>query len=166
MNVTYAPVIDAIEGHWAKMSDTRAEKLTAWLDRRQVPVADVLNALDALIDDGLEYSPKTPQIAKKLRELGTIVAPPLGIGDPGVIGRMKTDITQGIWDLIEVAPQWTFDARLRLEEAQAETLAEEDAKYELGSADYWRDRLLAFRELRDPLSAGYPTTAGQTGSTN
>lgn len=147
MNPKYAPVISAIEGHWSRMSDVRAEKLVEWLDRRNVPVADVLRALDALIDEGLEYSPKTPQIAKKLRELGTISAPELGIGDPGVVGRMKTDITAGIWNIIEVAPQWTFTGRLRAEHEQAKVLAQEDAENELGSAGYWKDRLQAFREL-------------------
>lgn len=145
--MSYPQVERYIEGNWNKMSDAKVAKLNEWLDRHKVREDDVLAALESLIEDGVEFSPKTAQIAKKLKDMGAILPPPLGVGDRGVVGRMKFDINDGIQDTIAILPQWTYGGRLRSEYEQAQIYATEDREYDLGSADYWRDRLQAFREL-------------------
>ena len=146
---SYIAVIDFIEGNWSKVSDAKAAKLRDWLERHKVRDDDAIAALESLIDDGVEFSPKTAQIAKKLREMGATRSAELGVGDRGVVGRMKSDIADGISDIRAILPQWTYLGRLRAEQEQAQIHASEDLQFDLGSAAYWRDRLQAFRELVD-----------------
>lgn len=145
--MTYERVIEFIEGHWTKLSDAKAGELRVWLERRKVREDDVMAALDGLIDDGLDFTPKTPQIAKKLKAMGSLRPPDLGVGDRGVVGRMKFEIVEGINDTVAILPQWTFAGRLRSEYEQAQTYASEDRALVLGAEGYWRDRLQAFHEL-------------------
>ena len=139
-------ILARIAGHWSKVPDEKARELSAWLDRRGVSEDDMLAALDELVDDGLEFMPKTSQIAKKLKTMGAMKVTELGVGDRGVIGRMKLDIVEGIQDILELRHE-SFRERLAAEYDQAQRYADEDRDLELGSADYWHDRLIAFKEL-------------------
>jgi hypothetical protein len=144
--VSYEKIIDFIEGNWSKMTDAKTRELREWIDRRQVDEKDVLAALDLLIEDGVEFTPKTAQIAKKLKTMGAVRVVELGLGDRGVIGRMKADIVAGILDTNELLHS-TYRDRLAAEYDQALALADEDRDLKLGAEGYWSDRLVAFKEL-------------------
>lgn len=145
--MSYHDVVDFIEGHWSKIPDAKATKLREWLERRKVREDDVMAALESLIDDGLDFTPKTAQIAKKLKAMGAILPPPLGVGDREVVGHMKFDIAEGLDDTVALLSRWSRSERLQAEYDQAQAYAAEDRELGLGSEAYWRDRLQAFREL-------------------
>jgi hypothetical protein len=150
-------IVRRISGHWTTPSDDRIREMKDWFERKGVTEEAVLDALDALIDDGVQYTPKTAQIAAKLKAQGAVKPTVLGIGDRGVIGRMKHDIVEergGILEIIALLPQWTYRGRLRAEYEQAKARAEENKQFGLGGDDYWHDRLVAFEEL---LEEGEPT---------
>jgi hypothetical protein len=154
VNVT--AIMERIEGHWSRLSPEKIRELTQWLERKHLKEDDVLYALDALVEEGLEFTPKTAQLAKKLREMGALKPPPLGVGDRGVVGRMKHDIWSGKGGVVEIHDLLGKDKgkRLQQEQWQAQALAQEDRENDLGSADYWHDRLIAYQELSDEFARG------------
>lgn len=137
-------ITDAIESFW-KIDDRRLAAYLDWFDRKGVTVDQALAAVDHCADTS-KYLPKPAEFYEALRAIGAVGEPALGTGDRRVVEAMKARIVAGVADACELRDQH-FRERLEQEFDAARQYQAEDLERDLGSADYWRDRIQAFSEL-------------------
>lgn len=149
-------IVSVIEGNWSRLPDVRVAALTEWLRRTSATKAEVLAAIDALVEKASRYPPKPGELIEELRGAGALGSPRIGEGDPRTIARMRDDI--------RATANWLMDRR-RLDYVTAlDTLVltyreyreemyrvwpdEADGREDKG---YWDDRLQAAISLRDEV---------------
>lgn len=137
-------VLDAIAGFWNRIPDVKLEAYSGWLERLDVPVEDVLEAVRTLAGTS-ERQPTVKAIMDTLRGIG-VVDRQVGVGDPRVVGSLATAIRERA---LEVCGRTGVDylTRIKAEQAEAITWRDESVAYDLGDAAWHRDHLAAYEKL-------------------
>jgi hypothetical protein len=141
-------LVETITGYWTS-SNQRAKAMVQWLRDRDVDATTAKAALGALAEQ-YDEMPSVKQLGVKLAELGAQTRSAVGVGDPGVISRMKARIIEFASSAAEREGIPIRD-RLRREllatrEHHADALHMGDEE----GARYYRDMLTAYGELLEP----------------
>lgn len=152
-------VVAVIEGNWNVLSDVRVTALTEWLARTTASEAEVLAAVNSLVEKSSQYPPKPGDLIEQLKSAGALGRAQPGSGDPRTLAWMREDIRDTANKLVVTRGLTYVEAIDLLLDTYREYRSDiyrvwPGATEGLADKGYWDDRLQAAQSLRDEQARG------------